>query len=84
MAARRAHNPEVEGSNPSPATTMVRPSDEERGRLVLDGRPRPGRPRIRRRWTCSDFVYHEHRTKLGAWLCGKWQYWKFIVLGKLK
>lgn len=24
-------------------------------------------------WTCSDFVHHEHRTRLGAWLCGRWQ-----------
>lgn len=30
---------------------------------------------IRIRWTCSNFVHHEHRTRAGAWLCGRLQYW---------
>jgi hypothetical protein len=25
------------------------------------------------RWTCSDYVYHEHRYKWTAWLCGVMQ-----------
>jgi hypothetical protein len=29
--------------------------------------------KVRIRWTCSDFVHHEHRTKLGAWICGRFQ-----------
>ena len=24
-------------------------------------------------WTCSDYVYHEHRLRWFAWLCGHWQ-----------
>ena len=24
-------------------------------------------------WTCSDFVYHEHRWKFTAWICGRAQ-----------
>lgn len=29
--------------------------------------------KIRIVWSCSDFVHHEHRTKGGAWLCGRVQ-----------
>lgn len=28
-------------------------------------------------WTCSNFVHHEHKFKLTAWLCGRFQYLKF-------
>jgi hypothetical protein len=30
--------------------------------------------KIEIRWTCSDFVHHEHRWKWTAWLCGRWQW----------
>lgn len=29
--------------------------------------------KMRLNWTCSDFVKHEHRWKLAAWLCGRAQ-----------
>jgi hypothetical protein len=25
-------------------------------------------------WSCSDYVHHEHTTRFGAWLCGRWQW----------
>lgn len=28
---------------------------------------------LRKHWTCSDFVHHEHRWKWAAWLCGRAQ-----------
>ena len=28
---------------------------------------------IRLRWSCSDYVKHEHRWRWTAWLCGRWQ-----------
>ena len=35
-------------------------------------------------WTCSDYVYHEHKYKWAAYLCGKIQYLlaniKYILL----
>lgn len=34
--------------------------------------------RIRFRWTCSDYVHHEHRWYWTVWLCGKGQ--QFIAL----
>lgn len=42
-------------------------------------RPTPtltqGWPR-RLRWTCSDFMDHDHRWYVTAWLCGRWQEWR--------
>ena len=38
-----------------------------------------GKRVIRWRWTCSNFVKHEHRWYLTAWLCGRWQYAKALV-----
>lgn len=27
--------------------------------------------KIQIHWTCSDFNHHEHKTWIGAWICGK-------------
>jgi hypothetical protein len=35
--------------------------------------PLQGKRKIKKAWTCSDFVHHEHRTKFGAWVCGLMQ-----------
>lgn len=29
--------------------------------------------KIRFMWSCSDYVYHEHKFKWCAWICGKIQ-----------
>jgi len=39
------------------------------------------RKKLRPCWTCSDFVHHEHATRIGAWLCGRWQYWRARLSG---
>ena len=35
-------------------------------------------------WTCSDYVYHEHKYKLTAWLCGRIQYFKYLIINMFK
>lgn len=30
--------------------------------------------KIKISWTCSDYVDHIHKTKFGAWFCGRKQY----------
>ena len=29
--------------------------------------------KVRICWACSDFVYHEHRWRWAAWICGRVQ-----------
>lgn len=36
-------------------------------------------PRLRIVWTCGDLVHHEHKTKLGAYMCGRVQRIGFAV-----
>ena len=35
------------------------------------------RKKIKIRWSCCMYVRHEHRWKWTAWLCSKWQYFKY-------
>lgn len=34
-------------------------------------------------WSCSDTAHHEHKTKIGAWLCGRYQYFLAKELERL-
>lgn len=34
-------------------------------------------------YSCSDVMQHEHKTKIGAWLCGRWQAFLFSQLSRL-
>lgn len=34
-------------------------------------------------YSCSDVIHHEHKTKIGAWLCGRWQVFLFSQLSRL-
>jgi len=34
-------------------------------------------------YSCSDLIHHEHKTKIGAWLCGRWQAFLFSQLSRL-
>ena len=35
--------------------------------------------RLHVKWTCSNSAHHEHRTRLGAWLCGRRQYLRSVI-----
>jgi hypothetical protein len=35
-------------------------------------------------WSCSDIVHHAHHTKLGAFLCGRFQYLMLIAKERIK
>ena len=45
----------------------------KRGQNNRDGSASRQKQRIRIVWTCSDYVYHEHRYKWTAWVCGVMQ-----------
>ena len=40
--------------------------------------------KLRIKWTCSNYVHHQHRWKWTAWLCGRLQYLKFLIERRFK
>lgn len=39
----------------------------------------PAKKKLKIVWTCSDYVDHIHKTKFGAWFCGRKQYYSEAI-----
>lgn len=39
----------------------------------------PAKKKLKIVWNCSDYVDHIHKTKFGAWFCGRKQYYTKVI-----